>query len=195
MALEDIVKKIKEKVLQEVEEIKQQADREREEIIKKAEEEADKVKGQILEKAREERENERQRRLMRTRSEERKKTLALKRELIAKVFRRAKEELDNLSGEEYLKWSERLLLSNIDSGKEEILVSPRDKDLMERILVEGWGEDLNIKEIKFLPQLNQKERGFIVRKEGVQIDYTFSSLFSSLEDELEIEVARILFGS
>lgn len=195
MALEDIVKKIKEKVLQEVEEIKQEADREREEIVKKTEEEAAKVKGQILKKAREEREHERQRRLMRTRSEERKKTLALKRELLDKVFRRAKEELDNLGGQEYRKWSERLLISNIDSGKEEILVSPRDKGLMERILVEGWGEDLNIKEIKFLPQLNEKERGFIVRKEGVQIDYTFSSLFSSLEDELEIEVARILFGS
>lgn len=195
MALEDIVKKIKEKVLQEVEEIKQEADREREEIVKKTEEEAAKVKGQILKKAREEREHERQRRLMRTRSEERKKTLALKRELLDKVFRRAKEELDNLGGQEYRKWSERLLISNIDSGKEEILVSPRDKGLMERILVEGWGEGLNIKEIKFLPQLDQKERGFIIRKEGVQIDYTFSSLFSSLEDELEIEVARILFGS
>lgn len=195
MALEDIIKGIKEKVLQEVEETKQEVDREKEEIIKKAKQEADEVKGQILKRAREERENERQRRLMRTRSEERKKTLALKRELIDKVFRRAKEEWDDLSGEEYLKWSKRLLISNIDSGKEEILVSPRDKDLMERILVEGWGEGLNIKEIKFLPELKEKERGFIIRKEGVQVDYTFSSLFSSLEDELEMEVARILFGS
>lgn len=195
MALEDIIKGIKEKVLQEVEETKQEVDREKEEIIKKAKQEADEVKGQILKRAREERENERQRRLMRTRSEERKKTLALKRELIDKVFRRAKEEWDDLSGEEYLKWSKRLLISNIDSGKEEILVSPRDKDLMERILVEGWGESLNIKEIKFLPELKEKERGFIIRKEGVQVDYTFSSLFSSLEDELEMEVARILFGS
>lgn len=195
MALEDIIKGIKEKVLQEVEEIKQEVDREKEEIIKKAKQEADEVKGQILKRAREERENERQRKLMRTRSEERKKTLALKRELIDKVFRRAKEEWDDLSGEEYLKWSKRLLISNIDSGKEEILVSPRDKDLMERILVEGWGEGLNIKEIKFLPELKEKERGFIIRKEGVQVDYTFSSLFSSLEDELEMEVARILFGS
>ena len=195
MALEDIVKRIKEKVSQEVEKIKQGADREREEIIKKAKQEADRVKDELIKKATEEGEGERQRRLMRTRSEERKKILAFKRELIDKVFRQAKERLDNLSEEEYLKWSERLLLSNIDSGKEEILVSPRDKDLMERILVEGLGEGLNIKEIKFLPQLNEKERGFIVRKEGVQINYTFSSLFSSLEDELEIEVARILFGS
>lgn len=195
MALEDIIKGIKEKVLQEVEEIKQEIDREKEEIIKKAKQEADEVKGQILKRAREERENERQRKLMRTRSEERKKTLALKRELIDKVFRRAKEEWDDLGGEEYLKWSKRLLISNIDSGKEEILVSPRDKDLMERILVEGWGGGLNIKEIKFLPELKEKEKGFIIRKEGVQVDYTFSSLFSSLEDELEMEVARILFGS
>lgn len=191
MALEDIIKRIKEKVFQEVEKIKQEADREREEIIKKAKQEADRVKDELIKKATEEGEGERQRRLMRTRSEERKKILAFKRELIDKVFRQAKERLDNLSEEEYLKWSERLLLSNIDSGKEEILVSPRDKDLMERILVEG----LDKKETRCLPELNEKERGFIIRKEGVQIDYTFSSLFSYLEDELEIEVARILFGS
>jgi V/A-type H+-transporting ATPase subunit E len=191
MALEDIIKRIKEKVFQEVEEIKQGADREREEIIKKAKQEADRAKDELIKKATEEGEGERQRRLMRTRSEERKKILAFKRELIDKVFRQARERLDNLNEEEYLKWSERILLSNIDSGKEEILVSPQDKDLMERVLVEG----LEKKETRFLPELNEKERGFIIRKEGVQIDYTFSSLFAFLEDELEIEVARILFGS
>ena len=195
MALEDIIKRIKEKVSQEVEKIKQEADREREEIIKKAKQEADRVKDELIKKATEEGEGERQRRLMRTRSEERKNILAFKRELIDKVFRQAKERLDNLSEEEYLKWSERLLLTNIDSGKEEILVSPRDKDLMERILVGGLGGGLDKKETRFLPELSEKERGFIIRKEGVQIDYTFSSLFSYLEDELEIEVARILFGS
>ncbi len=191
MALKDIIKRIKEKVFQEGEKIRQEAEREREEIIKKAKQEADRVKKELIRKAKEEGEGERQRRLMRTRSEERKKILAFKRELMDKVFRQAKERLDNLSEEEYLKWSERLLLSNIDSGKEEILISPRDKDLMERILVEG----LEKKETRFLPELNEKERGFIIRREGVQIDYTFSSLFSYLEGELEIEVARILFGS
>ncbi len=191
MALEDIINRIKEKVFQEAEDIRQEADREREEIIRKARQEAGRVKDGLIKKATEEGEGERQRRLMRTRSEERKKILAFKRALIDKVFRQAKERLDNLSEEEYLKWSERLLLSNIDSGEAEILGSPLDKDLMERILVKG----IDKKETRFLPELDQKERGFIIRKEGVQIDYTFSSLFSFLEDELEIEVARILFGS
>ncbi len=191
MALEDIIKGIKEKVFQEAEEIRQDADREREEIIKKARQEAGRVKDELIKRATEEGEAERQRRLMRTRSEERKKILALKRELINEAFRQAKERLDNLGEEEYRKWLERLLLSNLDSGKEEVLVSPLDKDLMEKIVVKG----MDRVETRFLPELNQKEKGFIIRKEGFQIDYTFASLFSSLEDELEIEVARMLFGS
>ena len=191
MALEDIVKKIKEKVFQEVEKTKQEADREREEIIKKAKQEADRVKDELIKKATQEGEGERQRKLMRTRSGERKKILAFKRELMDKVFRQARERLDNLSEEEYRKWLERLLLSNIDTREAEILGSPLDKDLMERILVKEMDE----KEARFLPELQEKERGFVIRKEGVRIDYTFASLFSSLEDELEIEVARMLFGS
>ena len=91
MALEDIIKKIKERVFQEVEDIKQEADREREEIIKTARQEADRVKDELTKRAIEEGEGERQRRLMMTRSEEKKKILALKRELIDNVFRQAKE--------------------------------------------------------------------------------------------------------
>jgi len=185
MALEDIVKGIKEKVSQEVEKIRQEADKEREEIIRRAKEKANKVKDEILKRVEEEGESERQRKLMRTRSEERKKTLALKRELMNEVFRQAKEILDNLSEEEYLNWLKRFLISNIDSGSEEIIISSRDRRLMEGNFAE---------KLKFFPELDEKERGFIIRKEGIQINYTFSSLFSSLKDELEVEIARRLFS-
>lgn len=197
MALEDIVKAIKKKVSQEVEKIRQEANKEREEILRKAEKEANKTKDEIISRAKEEAERERQRNLMKTRSEERKNTLALKRELMDKTFAQAKEGLYSLSEEEYLEWSRKFLLSNIDSGDEEIIISPRDMDLMKGILAEGLEKNPKIKdrnEIKLSARLDEKEKGFIIRKEGIQIDYTFSSFFSSLKNELEIEVAKRLFG-
>lgn len=197
MTLENIVKAIKKKVSQEVEKIRQEANKEREEILRKAREEANRAKNEIISRAKEEAERERQRNLMRTRSKERKNILALKRELMDKAFAQAKEGLYSLSEEEYLEWSRKLLLSNINSGKEEIIVSPRDVDLMKEVLAEGLEKDLKIKdrnEIKFSPHLNEKEKGFIIKKEGMQINCTFSSFFSSLKNELEIEVAKRLFS-
>jgi len=48
-------------------------------------------------------------------------------------------------------------------------------------------------ELRFSPTLGEKERGFILKKEGMQVNCTFSSFFSSLKNELEIEVAKRLF--
>jgi len=197
MALEDIVKGIREKASREVEEIRREVDKRREEIIKKAKEEADKIKGEVLRRAKEEGESESQRRLMKVRSEERKKILALKRKLLDKAFEQARERLYNSSEEEYLSWLERALLFNIDSGDEEIIISPRDEKLIKRIFSEELKKNLRAKgkkDIKFFPELNEKEKGFIIRKEGIQVNYTFSTLFLFLKDKLEIEVAKRLFG-
>lgn len=197
MALEDIVERIREKASQEVEKIRREVDNKREEIIKRAKEEADKVKNEVLRRAKEEGESENQRRLMRVRSEERKKILALKRKLLDKAFEQARERLYNSSEEEYLSWLERALLFNIDSGDEEVIISPRDEKLIKKGFSEDLEKNLRIKgkkEIKFLPQLDEKERGFIIKKKGIQINYTFSNLFSFLKDELEIEVAKRLFA-
>lgn len=197
MALEDIVKRIKEKASQEVEKIRKEADKEGEELIKRAEEEAAKIKDKILKGLEKEGEEEKREKLIRTRSEERRKILALKRELMDETFRQAEQIFSNLDREEYLSLLKSSLLSSIDSWNEEIIISSRDKELIEESFIEKLKKELKKKgkegELKFSPTLGEKERGFILKKEGMQVNCTFSSLFSSLKDELEIEVAKRLF--
>ena len=142
-------------------------------------------------------EEEKREKLIRTRSEERRKILALKRELMDETFRQAEQIFSNLDREEYLSLLKSSLLSSIDSGNEEIIISSRDKELIEESFIEKLKKELKKKgkegELKFSPILGEKERGFILKKEGMQVNCTFSSLFSSLKDELEIEVAKRLF--
>jgi len=199
MALEDIVKRIKEKAFQEVEKIREEADKEGEELIKRAEEEAAKIKDKILKRLEKEGEEEKREKLIRTRSEERRKILALKRELMDETFRQAEQIFSNLDREEYLSLLKSSLLSSIDSWNEEIIISSRDKELIEESFIEKLKKELKKKgkegELKFSPTLGEKERGFILKKERMQVNCTFSSLFSSLKDELEIEVAKRLFNS
>ena len=198
MALEDIVRNIRAKATQEAKRIKEEADKEGEEIIKKAKEEADKVKKRILHRLESQAKGEKRKLVIRTRSDERKKLLILKRKLLDEAFRQAEQKLSSLEKTEYLSLMKKSLLSNIDSGEEEIIVSPRDEKWMEGNFIKSLRESLKgfgtTEGVRLSPKLEPQERGFILKKKDAQINCTFSSLFLSLRDELEIEVARSLFS-
>jgi V/A-type H+-transporting ATPase subunit E len=197
MALEDIVRNIKVKATQEGKRIKEETDKEGEELIKKAREQADKVKTRILHQLENQAKDEKRKLVIKTRSEERKKLLIRKRKLMDEAFRQAEQKLSSLEKAEYLSLIKRSLISNIDSGEEEIIVAPRDgewmagnfiKDLRKSLKEAGTNDG-----VRLSPELEPQERGFILKKKDVQINCTFSNLFLSLRDELEIEVARRLF--
>lgn len=196
MALEDILRNIKAKATQEVKRIKEEADKEGEEIIKRAEEEADKVKKSILHQLESQAKDEKRKLVIRTRSDERRKLLILKRKLMDEAFRQAERKLSSLEKAEYLSLIKRSLLSNVDSGEEEIIVSPRDEEWMEGNFIKSLRKSLKeagtTEEVRLSPKLGTQERGFILKKKEMEINCTFSSLFLSLRDELEIEVARRL---
>ena len=48
--------------------------------------------------------------------------------------------------------------------------------------------------IKLNSQVKDFKGGFILEKDGIQMNYTFEALVNSLKDELEYEVASILFN-
>lgn len=197
MALEDIVRNIKVKATQEGKRIKEETDKEGEELIKKAREQADKVKTRILHQLENQAKDEKRKLVIKTRSEERKKLLIHKRKLMDEAFRQAEQKLSSLEKAEYLSLIKRSLISTIDSGEEEIIVSPRDGEWMEGNFIKDLRKSLKEvgtnDEVRLSPELEPQERGFILKKKDVQINCTFSSLFLSLRDELEIEVARRLF--
>ncbi len=197
MALEDIVRSIKAKATQEAKRIKEEADKEGEEILKKVREEADKVKRRILYQLESQAEDEKRKLVIRTRSNERRKLLVIKRKIMDETFRQAEQKLNSLEKGEYLSLIKRSLLSNIDSGEEEIIVSPRDEEWMEGNFIKDLRKSLKeagtTDEVRLSPELEAQERGFILKKKEMQINCTFSNLCLSLRDELEIEVARRLF--
>lgn len=198
MALEDIVRNIKAKATQEAKRIKEEANKERDKIIKKTKEEADKVKKSILHQFESQAKDEKRKLVIKARSDERKKLLMIKRKLMDEAFRQAEQKLNSLEKGEYLSLIKKSLLSNIDSGEDEIIVSPRDEEWMEGNFIKDLRRSLKeagtTEEVRLSPKLEAQERGFILKKKEMQINCTFSSLFLSLRDELEMEVARRLFS-
>lgn len=195
MGLEDIIKSIEMKSSQEVDKIKKETNKEKEKILIQAEKEANKLKNETEERFKKEGEEEKRKRVIRARSEEKKETLNLKRELINEVFKLAEKKLSSLNKKEYLALLKDSLLANIDSGNEEIVFSPEDKKLIEGEFINNLRKNLKEKgeKIKISYGLDGEEKGFVIMKEDMLINRTFSNFFSFLREELEIEVAKKLF--
>jgi len=196
MGLEDILKSIDEKVNQELEKIRKEAEEEKKKILERAREEAEQHKEKILRVAKKNLEDEKRRKLIQIRREEKKETLRLKRKIMDEIFQEAKEKFLNLDKQEYLSLMKEVLLTNLSQGEVEIIISPRDKKLMDKSFIQEVEKSLSEKKVKlrFLPQLDEGERGFIIKEENLEINCTLSSLFSAVKDKIEIEVAHHLFG-
>ena len=197
MGLEDILKGIDEKVKAEVARIKQEAEEEKEKIIDDALKRAELQKEGIISAGKKEIDDEMRRKLVQVRREEKRKTLDLKKKIMDEVFQEAKEKTLTINSDEYLSLMKQIIFNNLNQGDEEIIFSPRDSKIIDGEFVKEVEEFVRSKgkipKLKFLPELDDNERGFIIRSKDVQINCTVSSLFSVLKDKIEIEVARILF--
>lgn len=198
MGLEEIVKEIEKKANEDAEKMRKEGQEERKTILKKAQEEALRTRKEITKRLEKEAELLKRERVISVRVEEKKKLLASKRKILAESFKQAEEELRGLGKQEYMSLMKRLLVSSIDLGDEEIVVSRRDEAWMKGDFLKELEKSLEKKgtwkKIRVTAGLREGERGFILKKEGVHLNYTLSNLFLLLREELEMEVAKRLFG-
>jgi V/A-type H+-transporting ATPase subunit E len=167
------------------------------EIIKKKIEEANKKASSILEKAEIESINIKERIISKTDLEIRNKKLLAKQKIIEKVFEMAKEKLRSMSPEEFNEFVKSSIMSLSIDGDEEIIINVKDREkLPDKFLV-----DLNklliadgkLGSLKFNVKTYEIDGGFIISKNGIEINNSFEELVNSLKYELEYEVGKILF--
>lgn len=166
-------------------------------IIAVVEKEAAQRKGQILEDAGKEVVEQKRRILGMAQLDARKETLEAKQELIAEAFRQALEKLADFEEEAYFDYLHQMFLISIKTGTETIILSPRDKERIPPKFWEKLGKDLvaSGREGKSTlgPASPEIKGGFILQAEGLEINNSFNALLSMHKEELEPEVAAILF--
>jgi len=198
MSLEKIIERIERDAQNEVDRIKGRASIAADEIIKKAQAEAEKLKAQALEDARNEAEQRRQRIISTARLDLRKALLAEKQKAIDAAFHQAIESLINMEAAEYRRVIKDMILPNVQTGDEEIILSDQDKarlgeDLLEEInhqLAEsGKRGNLTISQDTY-----NMLGGFVLRRGKIELNSSFESLFKSSRGDLESEVSKILFS-
>jgi len=167
------------------------------EIIKKKTEDANKKASSILQKAEMESKTIKERIISKTDLEIRNKKLLAKQQVIEKVFEAAKEKLKAMNAEEFTKFIKNSIMALDIHGDEEIIINPVDRDkLPEKFLAEVNKALISkgkLGNLKFNVRTHEIDGGFILSKNGIEINNSFDELVNSLKYELEYEVGKILF--
>lgn len=195
------VDKIKERILEEArsqaESNIKRAHEEAANIIASAKKEADAKKADILEKAKKEALDVKKRLKSVAELEARKIKLQTKQELVEEAFKKTLEKLNSLPDEEYEKIISQMLLNSVESGSEEIILSPRDKKRLSPNFVEEINKKLAAKGIKGNLSLSEESRdifgGFVLKSGDIETNSSFEALIRAKREEIEPEVIKALF--
>lgn len=198
MSLEKILERIQQDAQTEIDKIKSNADAVVDEIMKKAYADAEALKSKLLDEAKNEAEQHKQRIISIEKLDLRKALLDEKQKAIDSAFQKALEGLLKMDINRYRKLLMNMIISNVTTGDEEIILSKNDKSR----LGENFIKDINRQLVKIGKKgslsLSKDSYdilgGFVMRRGQVELNSSFESLFKSSRDELELEVSKMLFS-
>ena len=178
-------------------EIIAEAEKISEKIITDARQKASSMQEQIMNQAKKSAAEQKWRIMGVAQLEARKNLLTAKQEMISQVFDQILDELIELDEQAYLSLMRELLLNLVETGSEKVLCSARDKERIPREFWRDVNKELANKgkkgELKLSEETRDIQGGFILLDEGVEMNCSFESLLEMKRDDLEPEVASLLF--
>lgn len=205
--LGNLIDRIRAKAEDKRESILEEARKEAEEKKSEAREKAEKEKERIIAKGEKEAEQTKRRELANARKEAREKKLEAREDIIQEVFEEAREELNDLQGdnEEYRETLKNLITlggAAVGGGKLEVSVLESDEEIlsdsevrdMEGEISEETGKETDLKVVS---DLEDASGGAIVEKRdgSISSNNTFEARLKRMKSSLRSEIADILFES
>jgi len=177
--------------------IKAEASEKAKAVEDEARKRAERKKEELLEQAGKDAEEQKRRILGVAQLEARKELLAAKQEMIEEAFQKSLDQLTSMDEKSYLAIIREMLLNLVESGNETVIFSARDLE----IISDGFWKDVNKalvdkgKEgnLKLSRESREIKGGFILQAGGVEMNCSFEALLEEKRDQLETEVANILF--
>lgn len=197
MSAEKIVEKILSDARAEAQRILERAQAQAAQIREQAEREAQQQRESILAQAREEAHSRRRAQLAAATAEARNAVLAAKRALLERAFQQAAERIRALPASEYKSWLVRLIAQAAETGDEEVILSPADRQTLGEALIREANAHLVKHGKKGALRLSVETRdigkGFVLKGVNSETNVTLATLMRRAQDDLEIQVAQMLF--
>ena len=171
-----------------------EAKKEKNKILSKKKDEAKKDEKIIIDKAEIEAISKKERIISSAKLEARNEKLKAKQEVISEIFEMSIENLCNISEKDFKEFVRLSILNSNVTGKQNIILNSNGKKIIDKSLLSEINEELGAKASVILSKETRNFKGgFILEKDGIEINNTFEALVNSLKDDLRQEVARELF--
>ena len=186
------------KILKDAEERKESilssAEEEKNKILSKKIAKAKELESEIIQKAEAEAKSKKDRIVSSATLRVRNNKLSAKQDIIQEVFEKSIDSLSNISGDDFLRFVKHSILSLGKIGEQNLILNKDGLDIVDLTFIydlnQSLGENGNV---KLSPNPGKFRGGFILEKDGIEINNTYEALVSSLKNELEFEVASVLF--
>lgn len=196
------VKNLTSKILKDAEERKDNilavAEQDKEKILNKKNEAAKVLEVTMIEKAKTEAQTRKERIISGAELSARNEKLTAKQSVISYVFNKSIEDLCQMGATEFKSFVKENILSLEIAGDEKLILNTTGKGIIDNTFLKEVNDALTAKGIKGQIEISNKEGnfqgGFVLDKNGIEINNTFEALVSSLRDDLEFEVANVLFN-
>ena len=193
--IKNLTSKIIEDAKDEKEVILSEAEKEKNKILNKKQEEAREAEKVIIEKAEIEAISRKERIISSAKLEARNEKLKAKQEVISEIFEKSIENLCNISAEEFKEFVRLAILNGNIWGEQKIILNAAGKKIIDSKFLSEINEERKSKAIVTLSEETRNIKGgFILEKDGIEINNTFEALVNSLKDDLNREVASVLFN-
>jgi V/A-type H+/Na+-transporting ATPase subunit E len=199
MALEDILRKIIEEAQAQAGEILQAAEADRQRVLGEGSTRAQAAAAKIEAAGRAAAEEARRKALSGASVEARRLVLSTKQELLTQVFEQAVQRLVDMPDAQYRALLADLAARAAQSGTESVIVSDQDRSrLGEEFLVlanQRLAERGLPGQLSFSPDVRPLRGGLILGSGDIESNCSFERTLASLRDDLEPEVASMLFAA
>ena len=171
------------------------ANSEKDKIVAKKQDEAEKEAKVILDRAQREAATKKERIISGAELTARNEKLAAKQKVISEVFEKSVEALCNISDDDLKNFIVDAVVNSEASGNQNIILNDRSAKVITSDVVEEMNTKLNGKmTVAISPVRGDFKGGFILEKDGIEINNTFEALVGSIKDDLGLEVAQVLFN-
>jgi V/A-type H+-transporting ATPase subunit E len=186
------------KIIEDAEEKKEvilsEAEKESKKILIKKIEEAKAAEKIIIEKAEREAASRKERIISNAHLQGRNEKLKAKQEIISEVFEEAIKSLCRLPEEEFINFVKNFILNSGITGEQKIILNNEGRKIISNAVLSEINKEIKHKaNIILSDEIRNFKGGFILKKDGIEINNTFEALVDSLKDDLSQEVVRKLF--
>ena len=173
----------------------QTAEKEKIRILSKKQVEASTAEKIIIEKAEREAVSRKERIISGAKLQARNEKLQAKQEVIREIFESSIETLCNLSKDDFKEFVKESILNSDIAGEQNIILNDSSKKIINKTFLAGINKELGAKaSVTLSEETRNFKGGFILEKDGIEINNTFEALVNSLKDDLSIDVAIMLFN-